>query len=166
MKELILRIKEWWMNLALRERQLLAAGSLFVFVFIFYEGLLMPYYGYIESMRKQINRDQALLVWMQAADKEIQKMESQAKKPTNAITTVTLLGQLQKEIDKKGLGQALNQLKQTSHDAVEMHFQKVSFDKLIELLLMIVKTYPVAITQLSVVSAETGLVNADVVLGL
>ena len=80
-----------------------------------------------------------------------------------AITPIILLGILQKQTSDENLEKAMTQLKQVSSDSVLIQFQKVEFDKLMPLLMKVVKEQAVSINQLSVIATKTqGLVNADI----
>ena len=69
----------------------------------------MPYLHYVDAMRVRIKTQEKTLVWMQAADKEINKIESQSKNKSKSLTPVILLGLLQKQINQAGLEQNLTQ---------------------------------------------------------
>ena len=130
MNEWLNKFKQWWNNLAPREQQVVAMGSMLVGIFLFYVVIWGPYLGRIDVMRKHIQSEQKTLAWMTAADNKIKKLEGQTQNRAGALTPVALLSVLQKQIKEAGLDAALTNLKQSSSDTVEMHFQKVEFDKL------------------------------------
>lgn len=167
MKEHWLKAKEWWASLALREKQALAIGAVSLFIFIVYQGIWSPLVDQATSMRKRIVAQQKTVVWMQAADKALQKAEGEKSERKQSTSPVVLLAVMQKQINQAGLDAALTQLKQGANETVEMHFQKVEFDKLITLLMHTIKTQRVSLAQLSA-SAEgsPGIVNADIMLKL
>ena len=165
MKEQWAKLKEWWLKASVRERRAVMAGALIGGLFIVYQGLWMPYLDTVSTLRQRISTAQKTLVWMQAADKEMRKLENQAQHKSKTISPVELLSLLQKQITEAGLDGKLTQLKQAENDSVEMHFQSVSFDKVSQLLILISKENNVAISQMSVVSVNTpGLVNTDITL--
>lgn len=165
MKEFWIKLKEWWAQLALREKQAVLVGSSLLALFIVYQWIWTPYLEHVDSMRRRISTDQKMLVWMQEADKAISKIESQVKNKTKAVSPVEILSLMKKQVTQAGLEQYLTQLKQATNESVEMHFQKVEFDKLIRLLTTAVKQQRVSILQMSVIAETTpGVVNADVVL--
>ena len=167
MNEQWMKLKEWWSNLSLREKQAVGSGGSVLTVFIFYQLMWSPFLDHMALMRKKIQTDGKVLIWMEAADKQIQKVEGQAKPTTKTITPVILLGLLQKQINHAGLGQYLSNMKQGSNESVDIHFQKVEFDKLMTLLIAVIKEHHVFITQMSVTADITpGVVNADLTLSL
>ena len=168
MKEAWGKLKEWWLTLALREKQAVALGGALLGLFIFYQFMWMPYLHYVDAMRVRIKTQEKTLVWMQAADKEINKIESQSKNKSKSLTPVILLGFLQKQINQAGLEQNLTQLKQATNESIELHFQKVAFDKLIMFLIAVIREQSVMLTQMSVTTEKNipGMVNADIILKL
>jgi len=151
----------------LRDKQMTMLGGSLVSIFIVYQCLWSPYTSYVQDMRSRINKNQTLLEWMLAADNVIQKKERKSV-PQNKLTSpIILLGFLQKQIAHAGLEQNLVQLKQASNETIEMHFQKVDFDKLIRMLIVILREENVSITQLSALAeGAPGIVNSDIILKL
>lgn len=157
------RFRAWWTTLAEREQRALLVASAVVGIFILYAGIWSPIVSHLDYMRKQIKTQQNTLAWMKTADKEIQKFAGQKPQETKAMTSLMLISVLQKQIKHAGLEPNLVGLKQASDDAVEMHFQKVEFDKLISMLTAVVKEYHINIVQMSATAEAPGVVNADVV---
>jgi type II secretory pathway component PulM len=116
-------------------------------------------------MRTSISKDQKTLLWMQSADSEISKAEGEAKQQKKSITPVELLSVVQQLVEEAGLTPTLTQSKQSSGDAVVLHFQKADFDRLMAVLIIILKEQNVTVTQFGAAAANApGLVNADVTL--
>jgi general secretion pathway protein M len=162
-----IKVKEWWNTLATREKQVVAAGGTLLTVFIVYAGIWSPYVGRVSAMRGRIESEQKVLRWMQSADSEISMIEKQSPGTTGKpVSPVVLLSLLQKQIDAAGLGQNLTQLKQSSNASIEIHFQKVGFDKLSGLLIDAAKRYNVSVVQMSAAAdnGTPGVVNADLIL--
>lgn len=166
MKELLNKLKDWWNNLSLREKRVVLIGAILVAVFILYAGIWMPYINYIDGMRDKINQNQKLLAWMQNADQELKKYNKQDNATKQAtLNPVALLGIIQKQIDKSGLSSSLKQLKQASNETIEIHFEKVNFDKLMHLLIALSKEQTVTLDQLTTTAVGSdGLVNVDVLI--
>ncbi len=159
------RLKTKWQSLAPREQRAYAIVAGFLTIVFFYSGIWSPFVTHVANVRNEVAREQQTLAWMQVADKQIKKLTANSRSKTNAaISPVALLSLLQKTIHEANLEQNLKQLKQTSNADIEIHFEKVEFDKFITLLTTFVKEQPVAITQLTLVAQNApGIVNADVV---
>jgi type II secretory pathway component PulM len=157
--------KEWWSSLTLHEKQGAALSVSLLVIFIVYQWIWAPYLDHVDAIRKRISTDQKLWVWMQRTDKAISKIESQSKHKNKAASPVMILSLMKKQVGQAGLEQFLTQLKQATNGSVELHFQKVEFDKLIRLLMTMMKEQQVTILQMSVVADTTpGTVNADMML--
>jgi general secretion pathway protein M len=167
MNEYWIKVKEWWSALATREKRAVVLGGSIVALFIVYQGIWSPLKEQAASMRKRLVAQEKTLAWMQSADKTLQQIQGQATNRNKSTSPVMLLSVMQKQINQAGLEQNLTQLKQASNESIEMHFQKVDFDKLVKLLTLVIKEQRVSITQMSVVAESApGTVNADVVLKL
>lgn len=167
LNEYWVKINDWWSALALREKQAVAVGGGALFIFLLYAIIWSPLSNGAASLRSRINTEQKTLAWMQAADKQLQKAEKETNTKSKAVSPVVLLSLLQKQISDAELDQQLTQMKQATNDSIEMHFQKVDFDKVMQLLINVVKSYNVSISQLSAVSLSSpGITNIDVVLRL
>lgn len=163
MNERILKWKEWWATLAERERRILTAGSVIVVLALFYVVIWAPYLNRVEDLRQAVQKEQKTLRWMEAADKEIKKLQRDMTPRAEVLSPVELLSYLQKQLGESGLD--VSQLKQASNDSVQMQFQKVDFDLLIGFLVKVAKEQSVTITQMSAIAdASPGVVNADIVL--
>jgi general secretion pathway protein M len=167
MKEWQIKLKEWWKALNEREQRVVTAGGVIVAALLFYLIIWGPYLNRIHLMRQHIKTEQQTLAWMRAADKEIKQIETHTKNKSAATTPVALLNTLQKQIEDANLAPFLTDLKQSSPDTISIHFQKVEFDNLMRLLLTILKTQNVSVTQMSVVAENSpGMVNVEVLVKL
>src|SRR5205085_6134682 len=139
MKEWRIKLKEWWANLAVREKQAVIAGGLALGIFIIYQLIWSPLLEGLAGMRNHIHASQRLLMTMRTADMEINKINADRIGTKTTASPVVLLSLLQKKINQDGLDTQLIQLKQTSNNAIQVHFQKAGFDKIMRLLMAIVK---------------------------
>src|SRR5262245_43146919 len=145
MKELWIKLKEWWSTLALREKQAVSIGAALLILFITYEWIWTNALESVEEMREKIISGQKTLVWMEEADKQIKKMEGQSQTKSHATSPVELLSQIKKQIQRAGLEPNLTQLKQSTKDSIEVHFQRVEFDKLMGMLGVVIKEQNISI---------------------
>lgn len=165
MKDAWVKFKEWWANLAQREKQAVTIGGSLLVLFIVYQWMWSPYLNHIATMREKITSDQKTLLWMQSADQVIRKAESKSITKNKPVSLVVFLSQMQKQVKQSGLEPFLTQLKQSSNESVEVRFQKVEFEKLIKFLATVMKTYPVSISHITLVATDaSGYVNADIVI--
>lgn len=157
-------MKEWWNNLALREKQMLSLGIFFVGLFLIYLLLWSPLDNKVAAIRNQIKRNQELLNWMKEADKRVQILEKAPQQKPIAPVSGSLLSIIQKQINRTPLVSSLTQLHQVDNDSVQLTFQKVDFDQLMRWLIQL-SQQGIVITQMSVTpSANPGVVTTDIIL--
>lgn len=162
-----LKWKEWWSGLALREKQAVALGAAVLGIFILYQGIWSPYLRSVDALRKHLISQEKTLLWMQTTDQAMQKMEEQTKTPSKLMSPVVFLSYLQKRIEGAGLAPALTQLKQASNDSIAVQFKKVEFDKLMVLLISVIKEQHVTVTQMQATAESAiGVVNVSMMLKL
>lgn len=158
-------MKEWWNNLALREKQMLVLGAFAIGIFLIYILLWSPLQNKVSSLRNQIQHSQELLAWMKDADKQIQALEKNSQKKSGSKATGSILSIVQKQIKTSPVASDLSQLHQVENDSVELSFKKVNFDKLMEWLIPFTQKQGLVISQITVKpSGSAGIVAADLVL--
>jgi len=164
-KEAREKFNAWWSQLAQREQRMVAVGSVVVTFFILYAGIWRPIQNHLADMRTSIASSQKTLAWMKMADQQIGSMEGEVKEKAKSVTPVELLSIVQQTIEEAGLTQALKQSKQSSGDAIVLHFQKADFDRLIAVLVVTLKEQNVTVTQFNATATkDPGVVNADLTL--
>ena len=167
MKELLNRIKEKWQTIAPREKKAIIVGVLFTCFIVFYQFIWSPISENNALLRKKIVNDRKILAWLIHADQALTRMEKQHNPNKPHVNPVMLLGNLQKQLAKSNLARYVSQLKQASHDTIELHLQKVSFDEAMHFLTQIQSTEPIQILQMmTTASTEPGIVDMDLDLKL
>lgn len=167
MSEYVEKLKIWWSPLSVREKQSVLFGSISLVIFLFYVVVWSPLSAHIDDMRKQITTGEKTLQFMQSAEKQIQQHQGDEAAAATVASPVELLSYLQKQLDKSGLAGSVTQMKQSSDDAVTLKFQTVAFDRLIRLLLLVMKEQRVSVDQLTAIAGNTpGVASVDLVLKL
>jgi general secretion pathway protein M len=155
-------MKEWWVNLATREKQTVFLGGVLLTIFMLYEIIFSPLTGSVDNLRTKIQKNQSLLTWMQASDKHIQNLE---KNPQIAAekSSASLLSIVQDDINKNSISKYVTQLQQSENDTVDLRLQKVNFDNMIKWLAGICQTQHLTVTQLTATPAVAiGTVDAEI----
>lgn len=162
MKENWVKVKDRWNALAKREKQMLSIGGGIVLLFLLYQCLWSPLLDHVEQLREKLQSSQKLLSWMQEADKKI-SVNAAPSHPN--VSPMMLLSQVKTQIQNANLAQNLKELKQSGSDTIEVHFQKVDFNALLQLLSNLSKNQGITLAKIAVVGLSTpGTVNADVYL--
>lgn len=158
-------MKQWWLALSRQEKQSVSAGSIAVAIFIIYAWIWSPLDHKITSMRTQIEQNQKLLVWMQAADSQLEKSANQIQSASSTHASASLLTVAQHQIKQSALANQSYQLRQAESDSVQLSFKQVDFDKLITWLTDSWHQQGLIVTQLTVAPSETpGIVSAELLL--
>ena len=159
-------MKEWWINLGLREKQAVSIGSLFIILFILYEIIWAPLSDRNDSLRTEIQHNQKLLTWMQEADSHIQSTQKLLEKNTSGQNSAALLGLLQHEIDQSPFAKNLLQMNQAENNSVQLTFQKINFDAFIKWLTVLWQQHGLTVSHMTIKpNGSLGIVDANVVIG-
>lgn len=155
-------MKDWWLNLALREKQMVAAGSLVIILFLLYEIIWSPLVLMNDNLRIRIQHNRDTLTSMQNTNQLIQHIEKTSQEKRQKPKE-SLLGILQTEINKSIFASHVMQLHQAESDAVQFNLTKVDFDKALVFLTSLWKTYNIIVSQMTVTPTGTpGEVMMDV----
>ncbi len=152
-------MKDWWINLSIKEKQTVSIGSIVVGIFLVYQFLWIPMTNSTQQLRKKVLHNQILLSWMQVSDQRIQVLENTQTIP--AITKSSLLTTIQNELKKTSFASNATQLQQGENNSVKLHLQKVDFDNLMKWLTSL-SQQKISINQMTVIASETpGMVEAE-----
>ena len=155
-------MKEWWINLALREKQSLVLGSLVLLIVLLYEILWMPFSHINDSLREQISQDQTLVSWMEKTDQQIQSLKQLTQKNTSITTSAGLLSLLQNEIHHSPFANNLAQFSQAENNSVQIRFQKINFDSLMQWLIQLWHKHGVSVLRITVTpNGALGIVDVN-----
>lgn len=153
-------MKDWWQNLSLREKQTVAFGTLLVMIFIVYELMFASLAGSVDHLRAQILKNKTLLSWMRESDARIQQLEKN-QKPIESKDAGSLLSVVQDDIKNNPISKSMTQLQQSDNDAVELRFQQVSFDDMMQWLIAICREQDLTISQMTITpESSAGVVDA------
>jgi type II secretory pathway component PulM len=157
-------MKEWWLNLGFREKQTVTIGGIIVLAFLIYAVIWLPISNYNTNLREKITQDQKLLTWMQEANQRIQAADKILHPGSTIRNSAAILSLLQKEINQSSLKDYLTQMSQAENNAVQMTFQKVNFDSLVEWLITLWKKQGVTVIQITTTpEGMTGSINATLI---
>ncbi|OGT45518.1 MAG: hypothetical protein A3E83_05590 [Gammaproteobacteria bacterium RIFCSPHIGHO2_12_FULL_41_20] len=158
-------MKEWWQQLELREKKILASGGAILVILLIYLLVWSPLTNKVATLRQAISKNQRLLAWMQQADKQMQGLSGKSTAVQFATTPAALLGSLQSSIQKAGLAHQLTQIKEGGDETILLQFKAVDFDTLINWLVQAQHQQGFKVSHMSVVkTAVSGVVNVDITL--
>lgn len=153
-----------WQQFTAREKQIVTIGSIVLIMVLLYWLMWSPLTSKVTDLRVQLQHNQSLLAYMQAVDKQLAESHS-SKLAKNSMMNVSFLNTLQRTIKQPPLAAYPAEIKQTDSDSVELHFQEVSFDDLIQWLTSEVQQYHWIIKQVTIThGASLGMVSATLLL--
>jgi len=158
-------MKEWWSNLAIREKQFLLLGGCLCALFLIYYGILSPIQTKTTQLRERLQRNQALLAWMQQADAQLSISPGISQSNMQTVLTSSLIGTIQSQLQLSPINSQLKQLRQGENNSILLSFNQVDADELLGWLMHLSKTVGITIAQLTISKESTeGTVKANLVL--
>lgn len=158
-------MKEWWINLSLRDRRFVSFGGIFIILFLIYEIFFASLSNINDSLRAEISHNQKLLTWMQTANQRMQSLQKLSEKNPATKNPAALLSLLQKQVNLSPFKTNLGLLVQSDNNSVQMNFHGVAFDNFIKWLITLTLKNNFVITQMTVTpNGAIGIVDATIFL--
>lgn len=155
-------MKDWWLNLSLRDKQMVILGSLVVMIFLIYTIIWSPLDNANVNLRSHIQHSRETLNFMQQADHRIQLLLKESTAQTHT-STESLLGTMQTEMNHSEFSSHVTQLREAENDSVQFNLTKIDFDQLLVFLTSVWKKYHFIVSRISVIpTGVPGEVTVDV----
>jgi general secretion pathway protein M len=149
-------MKDWFANLAPRERAIFLGGAVIVVLVVVWYGVLRPLQTRSEILRASVLSKQRLLV-------NLARIDGQPVQTANAgsnQTLVVLVGNTAKEH-----GVELTRQRPDGPDGIQVTFGNASFDTLVEWLVALETQYAVSVESASFTGTrQQGIVNGQLLL--
>lgn len=118
----------------------------------------------IDSLRETMRQEQALLAWVIKAGDEVNTLRSTLPKP-KPIKQLSLLALVEQTAKDTPWGTFMTEIKQAEHDTVQVTFNNITFDDLINALEVFWEKENVQVAKLTVQRVEAlNVIQATVVL--
>ncbi len=121
--------KAWYQSLQPRERQVLAAGAVFLGVFLLYAAALHPFFSGKSRLAQHVQDQQEFMTWVRPMAAQIQSMRGQ--QPATLPNGQSLLAVVSSSATGAGFGDALKQAQTNNDGSVRLQLQAASFDNLV-----------------------------------
>ncbi len=143
---MIVKIKNWFNDLAEREKIIVAVGGVFVVILLFYTVLWSPLNTRVDNLGQQISSNQSLLNWLGHAKIRILGLAQNARngqreKVTNIMVTV------EHSLAEAKLAKYLKAVSQPQANQVQITLNAVPFDKLVDWISALTKHYKIKVSQ-------------------
>ncbi len=129
-------MKTWWMQLAARERRLVALGAAVLAAGLVYALIWHPLQQVITRDQTLVVQQRADLAWMQQAALRLRALQSQAGRqtPPPAIAGQPLRAMLDAALRAQGLDSAVDERAEAEDGSIRVTFKPVPFDALLRCL--------------------------------
>jgi type II secretory pathway component PulM len=142
-----------WKQLSKRERILVVCtGALFIFV-VLYQFIWLPLTDAIARYNQNAILDQETLVYMQTAAPRILASKGQVK-PNETLSADMFLPTVENSLTESGLMPVVSELSLTNDNLVNLQFNEVEFDGLMQWLVTLREKYGIQVQELNAVPAE------------
>lgn len=157
-------MKEWWLGLQARERKTLLIGGVALLITFLYFGLWDPFQSSVKRMEQAVEKNQALLLWMERSAAEVKQLtRASAGSRGRAASGRSLLALVDQTAKRGRLGVALKRVEPEGKDAVRVWLEQASFDDMMSWLLQLEQKNGVTVETITVDRQDaSGRVNARI----
>jgi len=144
-------IIQGWQRLAPREQRIVSAGSVLLVVIIAYFGMWEPFTANHAQLRNIVAAQQETVQWMHSAAQEVQHLQTAAGQSTTATRAGqrSLLSIIDHSMRQKQLSRLSQRIEPKGSDTVQVNFDQVSFNTLLQWLADLYTQYQVTVTQIT-----------------
>ncbi len=156
-------MKDWWLGLQARERKTLMIGGATLLVTLLYFGLWDPFQTNLKRMDQAVEKNQALLLWMERSATEVKQL-TRAHNSTGRVTSGrSLLALVDQTAKRSRLGVALKRVEPEGKDAVRVQLEQAAFDDMMKWLIQLEQKNGITVETITVDRQPTpGRVNARI----
>lgn len=153
-------MKAYWANLNERERLMVAGGGVFCVIYLLYALIYSPIKSGLSEGALQLSSKQALCEWMRQA-----KREYHTQNHAQSLSASKLLTVLTTQLNKTTFKHFPYQLQQTGSGDIQLSFESVPYNALLNWIWDMHHQYVIVIKQLNISKTDaTGLVKVSILL--
>lgn len=143
---MIVDIKPWWSDLAERERHVIFYGGIVLAIFLVYLLIWSPLTDAVAKQKESVRSQRTALHYLQGAAVEVQTLRAQGigVAPARHANILTVAEQT---VSENQLQASLKQVQQPQPNEVQLTFQAVPFDQLLNWLQHLVMTQGFSVTE-------------------
>lgn len=157
-------MKEWYLGLELRERQLVAGGGAVLLLLILYLMIWEPIASGYTDLSDAVQRKQETLAWMQQAAAQINALKGRGGGSTRGLGGRSLLAVVDQAARSGGLGNAIKRIEPDGNKGVKIWFEGAAFDPMVLWLDKMVKNFQIEPSIITIEPIGGGRVNARLTL--
>ena len=157
-------MKEWYLGLELRERQLVNGGGAVLLLLTLYLMIWEPIVSGHADLRDDVQRQQETLAWMQQAAVQINALKGSSGGSPRGLGGRSLLAVVDQAARSGGLGDAIKRIEPDGSKGVKVWFEGAAFDPMILWLGKMVKSFQIEPSIITLEPIGGGRVNARLTL--
>ncbi len=157
-------MKEWWNGLQPRERRTLSIGAVVVVLSVIYFGLWEPFRNEVRQMEQAVEKNRALLAWMERSAAEVAALKGRAAAAAPGRGgDRSLLALVDQTARRARLGPALKRVEPEGKEAVRVWLEQAAFDDVVRWITQLEQKSGVRIESITIDRQEApGRVNARI----
>lgn len=153
-------MKEYWMQLKPRERQLLSVGGGILLLTIVYLAMIEPLFNSTGRLQQQVREQEKLVQWMKGAVAEARTLQRSGVRTAN-MGGQSLLSLVDQTAKQGQLGDAVKRVEPDGNQRVRVWLERASFDDILRWVEGLQNNYAIELETVVVDKEETpGRVNA------
>lgn len=157
-------MKDWFMGLEVRERQLVGGGAAVLLLLLLYVMIWEPLASGYHSLRDSVAQQKQNLVWMQQAAVQIKALQRSGGSAARGLGGRSLLAVVDQSARSGGLGPAIKRIEPDGSKGVKIWLEGVAFDPMILWLGKLTKSYQIETSIITIEPQGEGRVNARLTL--
>lgn len=157
-------MKDWFMGLEARERQLVSGGAAILLLLLLYVMIWEPLANEYYTLRDSVAQQKQNLVWMQKTAAQIKALQRSGAGAARGLGGRSLLAVVDQSARSGGLGPAIKRIEPDGSKGVKIWLEGVAFDPMILWLGKLTKTYQIETSIITIEPQGEGRVNARLTL--
>ena len=158
-------MKEWFLALTQRERNMVQVAALFFILFLLYLIVIEPISSSYIKNKKNVEAATETLAWMHAAAVEVKSLQAGGISASRSQGKQFVLSTIDRSAKKSGLASVMKRIQPEGEAGVRVWFENAAFDELIKWLAQIEAKHGLVVNEINIEQTESaGLVNVRVFL--
>lgn len=158
-------MKEWFLALSQRERQLVQVAAAVVTVFLLYLIIIEPISSQYTKNKKNVASATETLAWMHSAALEVKQLQGGQPLSKRPQGKQFVLSTIDRSARSSGLASVMKRVQPEGESGVRVWFESAAFDELIKWLALIEAKHGLLVNEINIEQTEAvGLVNVRVFL--
>ena len=158
------QVKQWFNELAPRERQMVSAALVVIILFVIYQ-TWTSFVSHVDKLQHRVDNQQTILTWMQQAANEVKQLRGSAGTSNRPKGKQLLLGLIDRSAKQNQLGGSLQKVQPEGEQGVRIWLEKAPFKSIIIWLDNLQYQHGLVVTDISLESQDvTGTVSARVLI--